>query len=115
MRADAANHLGKVIKLPAYAKAVSNLTLVCNLVTAPTGSAANFDVKYSTTFGGALTSLFSTTPTISASANEDSAAVFSPTTINGAKYLRLYCTQRGSTIAGMDLSVQIWGRVYVEF
>lgn len=115
MRTDASNHLGKIIKIPDYATAVAGLTLVCNLVTAPTGSAANFDIKYSTTFAGATTSLFSTTPTISAAANEDSAAVFSPTTIDGAKYLRLYCTQKGSTEPGRDLSVQIWGKVYAEF
>lgn len=115
MRADASNHLGKVVKLPDYATACAALTLSCNLVTAPTGSAANFDIKYSTTFGGALTSLFSTTPTISASANEDSAAVFNPTTIDGVKYLRLYCTQKGSTEPGRDLTVQVWAKVHVEF
>lgn len=115
MRTDSSNHLSKVVKIPDYATAVAGLVLVCNLVTAPTGSAANFDIKYSTTFGGATTSLFSTTPTIAAAANEDSAAVFSPTTIDGAKYLRLYCTQKGSTEAGRDLTVQIWGKVYVEF
>jgi len=115
MRADASNHLGKVVKLPDYATACAALALSLNLVTAPTGSAANFDIKSSTTFGGALTSLFSTTPTVSASANEDSAAVFNPTTIDGVKYLRLYCTQKGSTEPGRDLTVQVWAKVSVEF
>ena len=72
-----------------------------SLTTAPTGSSAIFDV----TKNG--TSMYSSLPTIAASGFVAPAGTISgtPTLTARTDYIQIKCTQKGSTIAGADLSV----------
>lgn len=115
-----ANHQGKVIKLPAWAKAADLVGFYANVATPPTGAALKFDVCKGTDFSTAPTSLFTTTfPEIATSKNETTEAGGSAGNLTGtvaaSDKLFVYVTQVGSTERGRDLTVELWARVYVEF
>lgn len=81
-----------------------NLNLLAStfaLTTAPTGSAANFNILKNGT------SVFSAVPSVAASGFLASAGTLSGTISFTARtdYLQLQCTQVGSTVAGADLAV----------
>jgi hypothetical protein len=75
--------------------------------TAPTGAAIIVDMN----IGG--TTVFSTQanrPQVAAGANTGTTVTFNTTTIADGSYLTIDIDQIGSTIAGADLTVQVWVR-----
>lgn len=78
----------------------ADLTIVgwaafCN--TAPSGASAIFDIEYSTNNGSSWATLWSSTPSVSASANAGSSTSgISVTTLAKGNWVRAKCTQTGS-------------------
>jgi hypothetical protein len=116
----AANHQGKVVKLPAWAKAAELVGFYANVATQPTGASIKFDVCKGTDMTTAPTSLFTTTfPEIAVSKNETTEAGGSAGNLTGtvaaSDKLFVYITQVGSTEKGRDATIELWAKVYVEF
>lgn len=84
----------------------ADLTIVgwaAYVVTAPSGSAATFDVEYSTNNGGSWATVFSSAPSISAAANfNSSTSGISVTTLAKGNLVRAKCTAANSAA---DLSL----------
>jgi len=76
--------------------------------TAPTGASIIVDIKRSTTGpNGTYTTIFSSTPSISAAAYTGSSTSFSISSLSAGDYIRMDITQVGSTIAGAGLTVDL--------
>jgi len=73
--------------------------------TAPTGAAILVDVNNN---GTTVFSTQSNRPTIAISGNTGTTTTFNDTTIADGEYLTIDIDQIGSTIAGSDLTVQVW-------
>ena len=128
LHADTTNAQGKLVELPAWAAnalLVEGSSVKVNVATAPAGAAIEIDIKSSTAFAGAQTSLFATGspdyPTIAAAKNHTAEAgsddgTLTTTALN-AHFLWLFIRQVGSTAGseGFDLTVQLFARVYVGF
>lgn len=86
-------------------------TLEMNVKTAPVGSAIIIDIERSTDIASGWSSIFSSKPQVAASARIQSAGwLFSAKVIRKDTFVRLNIDQVGSTTAGKDTTVELFGR-----
>ena len=126
LRADTTNHQGRAIRLPTFQTlAVLDATSVfAGVVTTSAGASIILDIKHAPTFEDTKTSIFQGTnyPTIAAGdvhtgdTSSNAGIIDANYTFVSGGFWWLYVRQVGSTSGseGIDLSVQVRAKVYVE-